>query len=354
MKVLIAAGGTGGHLYPAIALGRELKKINCEFLFAATANPAASKALEKEKFSVVQVRSAPFPSLFANLQGVFQSLDMLKDFQPGCIIGFGAYASVPVVLAGAIKRIPIVIHEQNVVPGRANSLCALFARKVAVSFPQALNLFSGKAVLTGNPVREDLFRLDQKTSLRALALHEGRKTILVFGGSAGAKSVNRALLEAIGKLTGMREKIQFAHLTGHASETEILKAKYSEAGFSAYVADYAEHMNHCYGAADLVISRAGAGTVAELVATKSPAILIPYPFASRDHQTANAEVLKSFGSAEIVRESESLSSDISEWIRRLIESPEKLKNMKDGYHRFPISLEDAPKRLANLVLSQCV
>ncbi len=359
MKVLIASGGTGGHLYPAAALARELEKRNCEVLLALKANAAASNAIFAKDLKTVQLSSAPFhrrnwyknfSSLGLNLKGVLEAFKIIKTFRPDRTVGFGGYACVPVVLASYCKGIPVVLHEQNVLPGLANRLAAPFARKVAVSFPEAEGSFPGKSVLTGNPVREEFFHLNRGDSLRQLNLEDHRKTILVFGGSAGAKGINQALFEGLPGMADLKDKTQIIHLTGQPGETEKLKERYKSLGFRALVSDYSQTMNLCYGAADLVIARAGASTVSELIAARKPSILIPYPYATGDHQRINAQVLGRLGCAFILDEGPDLPVQLARSIRDMTNSPEKLEAMKMKFDSFPVQLHGAAKKLADLVL----
>jgi UDP-N-acetylglucosamine--N-acetylmuramyl-(pentapeptide) pyrophosphoryl-undecaprenol N-acetylglucosamine transferase len=359
VKILVATGGTGGHVYPAIALAKELRKRNCEVLFAVRSDGLAARVLDRENFQFAGVLSAPMAvssprrileGAISNLRGLFQSMKIVKKFSPDRAVGFGAYASVPPVVAAFLLRVPIILHEQNISPGRANRFCSIFARNVAVSFPETEKFFPAKSIVVGNPVRDDLFGLHPGQSRKALGLEEDRLTILVFGGSAGAKSINLWISRSLGDLADLNDKIQFVHLTGHADETEKLKASYSRHGFGAAVMDYSHRMNDCYASASLAVCRSGASTVAELIATRTPAILVPYPHAAGGHQMKNALFLESLGSALTLTESENLEIRLAQKIREIALSNDLSAKMRENYGRYPVSIRESAKNLADAVI----
>lgn len=359
MKVIIAAGGTGGHLYPGISLARELQKRNDEILFIVRKNDPTIKILEREKLSFKEIPCAPFfgqsivsipKGIIRNISGIFASLRFFKEFRPDAVAGFGAYVSVPVILAAFFKRIPITLHEQNAVPGWATRFCAYFARKVAISFPESEKYLGEKSFLTGNLVRREFFGLDRTQAKKILGLKENRITVLVFGGSGGAKSINQVMWQTLDKLSDLRDKVQFIHLTGHRDDTEKLTEKYQRSGIHAIVSDYSHQMSLCYAASDFAVCRSGASTLFELVATRTPAIFIPYPFAIGDHQKSNAEILVKLGAAMMILKSEGIdrvTDFVTKNIRDLILSMEKLKQMREALDRFPIQLEKSAVILAD-------
>jgi UDP-N-acetylglucosamine--N-acetylmuramyl-(pentapeptide) pyrophosphoryl-undecaprenol N-acetylglucosamine transferase len=359
-NIVIAAGGTGGHFYPAIALARELES-RCNILFAVKSNDSTANRLQTEKFGYIQVPAGPFfgqsplrilRGMALNAAGVFQSLRFLGRFGADAVIGFGAYVSVPVVLAARLRGIPVFLHEQNVVPGWANRFNALFATRVAVSFAETEKFFPGKSLLTGNPVRSEIRPGDRSAARRSLGLREDRMTIFVFGGSGGARSVNAAVLASLEGLKDLSGRIQFLHLTGSSSESEIVSRGYREKGFSAQVLDYSDKMADCYSSADFAVCRSGATTVFELAATRTPAVLIPYPYATNDHQAKNARVLESLGAARVLLESPDLKEKLPEALRSLASDPAFLGTMRGAYARFPEELSEAPRKLAEMVLGE--
>lgn len=358
-KILIAAGGTGGHLYPGIVLAKELCKKECDVLFVLRAKDTGFKSLEIEGFQFVEISCAPvlnqsflsiLKGLWLNFYGIFEGLRIVGKFSPDCVIGFGAYVSVPVVIAAFLKRIPILLHEQNLLPGWSNRCCSIFAKKVAISFKETEKYFSGRSIFIGNLIREELFKLDRNKALKFLGLNGERLTIFIFGGSGGAKSVNEAVSQSLEKFSSLKDKIQFLHLTGSREQTEKLIKKYHDCQLNSIVLDYSHQMADCYAVADLIVSRAGASTISELIATKVPAILVPYPYAASDHQSRNADILQSIGSAIVLHESENFSIRLVDAILQIVQSKEKLTNMRDSYKKFPVALEQASSKLANIVI----
>ncbi|OGR86191.1 MAG: undecaprenyldiphospho-muramoylpentapeptide beta-N-acetylglucosaminyltransferase [Elusimicrobia bacterium RIFCSPLOWO2_01_FULL_60_11] len=360
MRILIASGGTGGHLYPALVLARKLKGRGCEVLLALRANETAPRGILPEDIPKAVLegaplyRSAPLKNVagaFSNLKGFMKGFGVVRRFRPDAAVGFGGYASVPILLACALQGVPVLVHEQNAVAGLANRICSVFARRVAVSFDETLRDFPEKGVWVGNLVREEFFREDRPSALKALGLTEGKLTVLIFGGSAGARGINRAAWECAGSLKGLSGRLQFIHQTGNADDTLSLKQRYLDMGFAAAVREYFHEMAPCYSAADIVVSRAGAGTVSELMATQRPALLIPYPSAAGDHQARNAETLSKLGAARILTESQDLGKRMEAALREFVSSPEILKKMKEGYRQISRSLRESPGKMADLAVS---
>jgi len=358
-RILIAAGGTGGHFYPAMVLAKELAGRNVKVLFAVKINDSTRARLKTDNFEFREIPCAPFFGqspvkiifgLAANFRGVCRAMSVLRDFKPGCVASFGAYVSVPVVLAAFLMRIPVVLHEQNIVPGWANRFSAFFAKKVAVSFLGSEKYFHGKAYIAGNLVRSEIFSADRQKALMTLGLRGDRKTVLVFGGSAGAKSINSCMGNALGGLSSLRDSVQFIHITGSAAESEMLRPQYVESGFHAVVLDYCNEMENCYACSDLAVCRSGATTVSELIVTKTPAILIPFPYAINDHQKKNADILENMGSAVTILESK-MAAELVLRLKEIVSSDEMLAGMRRSYDKFPVSLKDAPAKLADTVLS---
>lgn len=357
-RVLIAAGGTGGHFYPAIALAKKLRERNVDVLFVIKENALTVESLKKENLRYRSISVAPWlgqslfklPFLLLSTLGAARECSrILRDFRPQRTVGFGAYISFPAVLASYFAGIPVLIHEQNPAPGWANRASGFLAKKVAVSFEETLRHFGDKAVLTGNLVREELFRGDRAAALAKFGLKPDRKTLFVFGGSAGAKSINRAVTAALPKLEALRNRIQFLHLTGSSEETKAVTEKYRELNFHAAVRDYSHEMDSGYACADLVVSRAGATTLTELAALRIPAIVVPYPFAGA-HQEKNARVLTEVGAAILVRESENFEAELAARLQEILNAPEKLARMASAYQKFSIDLRRSTDAMADLVL----
>lgn len=302
MRVIFAGGGTGGHLFPGLAVAREFERRDerTEILFVGTERGIEYRVVPKEGFrletlSVKGIKGRGLRGVAEALYGVpasfLRSLAIIRRFQPDCIIGLGGYASGPLLLAGRITGARCAIMEQNLRPGFTNKILARMVQRVFTSYPQSAAFFPGARVLeTGNPVR---WRKLPEVEKR------GKFSLLVFGGSAGARRINIAVLDALKELTDLRETLFVTHQTGQ-SDYAAVKAAYGGLPFEAEITPFIERMDEAYAVADLVLCRAGATTVAELTAFGKAAILVPYPFAIYDHQRENAEALAARGAAEMI------------------------------------------------------
>lgn len=302
MRVIFAGGGTGGHLFPGLAVAREFERRDerTEILFVGTERGIEYRVVPKEGFrletlSVKGIKGRGLRGVAEALYGVpasfLRSLAIIRRFQPDCIIGLGGYASGPLLLAGRITGARCAIMEQNLRPGFTNKILARMVQRVFTSYPQSAAFFPGARLLeTGNPVR---WRKLPEVEKR------GKFSLLVFGGSAGARRINIAVLDALKELTDLRETLFVTHQTGQ-SDYAAVKAAYGGLPFEAEITPFIERMDEAYAVADLVLCRAGATTVAELTAFGKAAILVPYPFAIYDHQRENAEALAARGAAEMI------------------------------------------------------
>jgi UDP-N-acetylglucosamine--N-acetylmuramyl-(pentapeptide) pyrophosphoryl-undecaprenol N-acetylglucosamine transferase len=327
MKLLIAGGGTGGHLYPGIAVARETMATGAEVLFVGTARGLEARVLPREGLPLRTIRveglvGKGVPALLRGLlrlpRAYCEARRILREFRPDVVLGVGGYASGPTVLAAALRGIPTVIQEQNLVPGVTNKILGRFVRVVAVASPEAAARFpAGKALVTGNPIRKEIAAGDRHEALRRFRLDPGVTTILVFGGSAGAHRLNRGMMEALPLLDKARDRVQILHQTGEA-DLQAMRDAYAREGFRATVEAYLHEMALAYAAADLVLCRAGAGTVAELAACGKAAILVPYPYAAHGHQEANARALERAGAARVVPDREVTGGRLAAEIRDLL------------------------------------
>lgn len=258
-------------------------------------------------------------------------ITMVGKVDPDVVVGFGGYGSFPSVVGGALRGRPVFIHEQNSVAGQANRMLSRFARKVFISDEQTAREFGTKAVYTGNPSRFDgIKRIDKKEAREKLGLDQERTTIFVFGGSQGAQSINKAAYDFAG-INSSRNKIQLLHIVGE-NNYEAAKKNYEEIvtngnTLKVDVRDYLHEMFEAYCAADLVVCRAGATTIAEITSIGAPAILVPYPYATADHQLHNARSLEKQGAASVIVDSELNGETLNKKIFELLDSPEKLDNM---------------------------
>ncbi len=352
-NILIASGGTGGHLYPALVLAQSLKSLDCDITLTLGINPNRRTPLvlplELKDVSYTLLPASPLRnirSLVHNFFALIKAFSILNTFKPNCVVGFGSYASFPIILAAYIKRIPIVLHEQNLIPGWANKVASVLAKKVAISFPESSSYFPNKSILTGNLVRQEMFN-------STIPKKDGF-TLLVFGGSSGAKRLNQIILNVAPKLVPFKDKLNLIHVTGSQEDSRAVSSLLINLGIKNRVLDYAQEISQLYHEADLVLSRAGASTISELIATQTPAILIPYPHAVSNHQLKNGMLLSQMGSAIILPEdTENLEDRFLYLLLDFLENPHQLKKMKESYRSFPISLKEAPKKLAEVVISQC-
>lgn len=297
---MIAGGGTGGHLFPGIAIAQELlNRNNVEILFVCTRKPMTINALKRYNLPVRTIEAAGIKGagLFGTLRAlsllpaaVYQSLCILRGFRPQLIVGVGGYVSGPVIVAARLLGLKTAIQEQNSVPGLTNRLLGRLVDKIFIAYPESKDFFPGeKTLLSGNPIREEL--------LRSTGKEEERFTILILGGSQGAHRLNELMTSALNHLSEWRDKLSFIHQTGE-KDAPWVQAAYEREGFEARVSSFIDDMSRAYQQADLVFCRAGAGTLAELTALGKPALLVPYPFAANNHQEGNARSLEKSGAAK--------------------------------------------------------
>jgi len=340
MKLIIAGGGTGGHLFPGIAIAEEFKgrdTIN-EVLFVGTEKGIEARVLPKLGWSLrfISAEGIKGKGGFARIRavlklvpGFFESIKIIKAFKPEVVIGVGGYASAPLLLAARFSGIRTAVHEQNALPGLTNRMLGKFVDRVFVTFPDSASFFpEGKVVVSGNPLRKEIVE-GLQGSVVSGQWSEGKKpTILIFGGSAGAHRINMAVLEMIGQINDP-DRWKIIHQTGEKDYKEI-KEGYIEADWQADVRPFIYDMASVYSDADLIICRAGATTVAELAAAGKPAILIPYPFAADDHQRVNAESLVKAGGAMMLLEKELTGERLATEVERLMGDSEMLEKMGDS------------------------
>jgi UDP-N-acetylglucosamine--N-acetylmuramyl-(pentapeptide) pyrophosphoryl-undecaprenol N-acetylglucosamine transferase len=321
--VVIAGGGTGGHLYPGLALAEVLAARGVAVTFVGTAGGIEARVVPDAGYPLRLVPARQLRGggigraaggLFATGRAVVTAWRLLGELRPGLVVGVGGYASVAAVVAAWLRRIPTVLLEQNVIPGAANRVLARFARRVCVGFAETVPLVpGGRAVHTGNPIRAELLGAPA-------ARRPDRVGLLLVGGSAGARRLNQVMLEAARSLGPMAARLAITHQTGSA-DLATIRAGYADLGLVARVEPFFPDMGAAYAAADLVVARAGAMTCAEVTAVGLPAILVPYPHAADDHQRRNAEVLERAGAARMILESELSGERLAAVLREFIEDP---------------------------------
>ncbi|TNF54754.1 undecaprenyldiphospho-muramoylpentapeptide beta-N-acetylglucosaminyltransferase [bacterium] len=359
MKIAIAGGGTGGHIFPGIAVARELQKEigDVSVLFIGTSEGIEATVIPREGFEIKFIRSEGLVgrSVYESTRSVVKlplsvndSWRILKQFNPDVVLGVGGYCSGPVLFSAFLMKKPTIIHEQNTVPGLTNKMLGKLVNLVAVTYYESLHFFpKNKTFLTGNPVREEILEGDRKRGYRIFGLDEGLFTIFVFGGSSGAHKINKALSESLVYLKDFRDHVQFLHQTGE-KDFDFVREFYHAQGFRGTVIPFTHDMGDAYAVADLVISRAGATTLAELTACGKPAILIPYPFAAGDHQRANAEKLWDLGAAQMILDHELNGMSLSQMIKQIFEHPDIMAEMEKVSKT--IGKSDAGKRIVELIM----
>lgn len=331
MRLLLAGGGTGGHLFPAVALAEQLlaEESEAEVLFVGTKRGIEARILPELglPLATVDIKGFSGKGLMAKLEVIFMlaksvknGISILKSFTPDVVIGVGGYASAPMVIAAKLRGVPVVLHEQNAIPGLTNRLLARWAARICVSFAETVDAFPhSKTELTGNPLRGSLENCPESESDQPM--------LLVFGGSRGARAINAAMVEALASLTEWNNRLEIVHQTGE-EDVEMVRQKYTDAGWSKVtVTPFINDMAEVYRRAHLVVCRAGATTVAELTACGRPALLIPYPHAAADHQSANARALASKGAALMLDQKEVTGTRLAAIISGLLQEPEELASM---------------------------
>lgn len=363
MRVLISGGGTAGHVFPALALARRLTEGHgAEVRFVGTTTGQEAHLVPAAGFAFAAIEARPFVRKIslrglaapaATLRSVGRCRPFVEDAD--VVVGMGGYVSVPVAIAAARARRPLVLHEQNAVPGLANRTLARVAKTVALSFPEAARLLPrGVAwVVTGNPVRPEILGVQAnrealaKEALDEMDLEARRTTVVVFGGSQGALHVNRAAVDALRRLRG-RGDLQVVLLTGPAHVEEMRGANDSQGDLLVRTLPFLDRMELAYAVADLVVARAGATSIAEVGVCGLPSLLVPYPYATGRHQEANARALQRAGAATVVMDDALTGELLASRIAGLVDDPERLRAM--GERASAWARRDAAGALANVVM----
>jgi UDP-N-acetylglucosamine--N-acetylmuramyl-(pentapeptide) pyrophosphoryl-undecaprenol N-acetylglucosamine transferase len=348
MTVVIAAGGTGGHLYPAVALAREFlrRDPSTKILFVGTARGIESKVLPHEGFELVLITAKPVmgkgvlemaQGLLSLPVGLWQSLRILRARRADLVIGVGGYTSPALLAAAALKGIPRVILEPNAYPGMANKAVGPFAQRIFLAFESATASFDHRKVrVVGTPIRQEFLSQNGGEAGRA-PTPVGRR-LLIFGGSQGAQAINSAVLDGLAALVSRLPNVKITHQTGETDYQRVSEA-YRRAGVEAEVVPFLYDMPRALRAADLVVARAGAMTIAELTACGKPAILIPLPTAIYDHQMKNARAMETAGGAIVLPQAELTGARLNEAITAILENPERMRAM--GEHSRAMRRTDA-------------
>ena len=356
--MVIAGGGTGGHLYPGIALAREVKRRdrNASIVFVGTATGVEARVVPREGFPLELIRVAGLKgkSRIERVRGLallpLAALDawrVISRHRPQVIVGVGGFASGPVLLIAAMRGYPTMLLEQNALPGLTNRLLARVVRAAAVTFDDALRFFPDTGFVTGNPVRPEFFHTTKEADDRADSPHAAAR-VLIFGGSQGAHAINVAMVEATTRLAASGVDLAITHQTGER-DVELVRQAYGKSGLEARVEAFVYDMDREMKAADLVICRAGATTLSELAAAGRPAILVPLPTATDDHQRKNAEVVARVGGAEVVDERALTGEELAN--RILVLARDRTRRLRMGDAIRTLARPDAAARIADRVWS---
>ncbi|MDI7246887.1 MAG: undecaprenyldiphospho-muramoylpentapeptide beta-N-acetylglucosaminyltransferase [Bacillota bacterium] len=345
MKVVIAGGGTGGHVYPGVTLARTLLERDraTKVLFVGTHKGLEADVVPREGFDLATIEVAGFRrrlsmdtllTAFRACRGFIQSVSVLRREKPDVVVGTGGYVSGPVVLAAWVLGIPTLIHEQNALPGITTRVLSRIATAVAVTYGESGRYLARRSqvVVTGNPVRRSILTATRHDGARAMGLDEGRPTLLVFGGSQGARAINEAMVAALPGLLTRRRDLQVIHQTGRRDHAWVV-AELEARGVSRktlprlVVEPYLYQMDMAMACADLVVSRAGAISIAEITARGLPAVLVPLPGAAEGHQERNARALEAAGAAVVILQKDLQGEVLREVVETLLQDKPRLERM---------------------------
>lgn len=344
MKVILSGGGTGGHIYPALTIADHIKKVcpQADICFVGTKQGLEKDIVPRYGYNLKFIEVAGFKrslsfdtlrSIGKLFSGMLDAYRIIKTEKPDLVIGTGGYVCGPIVFMAALHNIPCCIQEQNAMPGVTNKILSRYVRKVFLGYKEAEKYFCKKAELiyTGNPIRSEILEHKKQNAIISLGLDPNKKTILVSGGSRGALSINQAMLDVEITLSG-RHDVQVLHATGDANYEKYMKEITKRGGVAEniIIRPYLHDMPLALAAADLAVFRAGAIGLAELSAKGVPAILIPYPYATANHQEFNARAVKAAGAAEVVLDKELNSEVILELIEHLLLHGNELQKMQSA------------------------
>lgn len=367
MRIIFSGGGTGGHIYPAITILQEVCRRfpTAKILYVGTKEGLEADIIPKEilpngeKIDFATVKIAGFERkltpknlvrLFEAGVGVCQAWKIVKNFQPDVCVGTGGYVSGPVLLAASLQNIPAIVQEQNVLAGITNKILGKFVSKLALGYADAKKYFDEKkCVVTGNPIRQEILLAKREDGIREFHLDENKKTILISGGSRGARSLNRAMIGVLKKYAN-DERVQFIHVTGKVGYDEV-KRNLQEIFpcKNVFVFPYVYKMPKALACADLAIFRAGAIGIAELLARHIPSLLVPYPFASENHQEMNARMIEKAGAARVILDKDLTAEILIKHIEEFLHDETILKNMSDACEK--IAKPNATRDIVDLIFA---
>lgn len=362
MNVIFSCGGTGGHIFPALAIAEELMvREKVKILFVGSKDGMEKNIITKLKFNFVSISAKPLIrkitiknllNCFYNIKAILEAMKIINYFNPNIVIGTGGFVSFPMLFAAILKKKTTLIHEPNVYPGIANKLLGLFVSKITVGFEETKKYFPfHKTKVTGNPVRNSIFKKDKSKGIKYFKLDKGKKTILIMPGSRAAKKINDVVLSSIKTIEKEIKNIQIIWMTGK-SEYKKIKELIKKSKIKIRVFDFIYDSGLAYAVSDAAVLRAGASTVSEIVLTKTPAILVPYPHATDNHQEKNAVLFERKKAAIVIRDNEFNQQKLIDGLKFLLDKKNQIeikKNLKK------IFTTDGSKNIVDLILgdSKC-
>ena len=348
---MIAAGGTGGHIYPGIAVANEIMRrdASSEVLFVGTSRGLETRIVPENGFQLALIHSVGLKSvgIKGTIKGVatlprsfVEARRLLRDFRPSVVVGAGGYVSGPVLMMAVVMGIPTLVMDSNALPGFTNRRLAKFVDRAALTFNEALPFFGKKGTVTGNPVRKEFFGVPPRKRI-------GSTSVLIFGGSQGARAINNAMTGALDHLNGTRESMHVVHQTGEA-DFETVRNAYQERGWeTADVRPYISDIVTEFAKADILVCRAGATTCAEIAAAGKAAIMIPLPTAADDHQRKNAEAMQNAGAVRMLVQDQLSPESLASALNELAKSPETIASMEKAARQ--LAREDAAEATVNII-----
>ncbi|WP_062048556.1 undecaprenyldiphospho-muramoylpentapeptide beta-N-acetylglucosaminyltransferase [Bacillus sp. JCM 19034] len=358
MRIVVSGGGTGGHIYPALALIKEIMQVDqqADILYVGTEKGLESDIVRREEIPFISISITGFKRSisFENIKTVYRFLagtkkmkSILKEFKPDVVIGTGGYVCGPVVYAAAKLKIPTVVHEQNSIPGLTNKFLSKYVTKIAVCFEEAKQFFpQEKVVLTGNPRASEVMNVNAEAGRTSLGLRADRKTVLIVGGSRGARPINEAFLTIMGKLK--RKSYQIVYVTGAIHYDHVIEQmKKHDHPDNVIIKPFIHNMPDVLGAVDLIVGRAGATTLAEITVLGLPSILIPSPYVTNNHQEKNAQSLAENGAAVLLKESEMSGEKLLSVMDDILTNEEKWAKMHQASKQ--LGLPEAAKDLHHVL-----
>ena len=365
MRIIVSGGGTGGHIYPAVTIANQIKEKqpDAEIIFVGTREGLECEIVPRYGYPIEFIEVAGFQrklsldtikSAFKLLAGLIDALKLIRKIKPDLVVGTGGYVCGPILFLAALQGIPTCIQEQNAMPGVTNKILAHFVKKVFLGYQEAGKYFGGNSekIFTGNPIRKEILEVSRATAIEKFKLDPAKKTILVSGGSRGARSINDAMALVETSLAG-RSDVQVIHITGETGYEKFIGQVEKKVLMSdnIKVFRYMHDMPMALAAADLAIFRSGAIGLAELMARGIPSILVPYPYATANHQEHNARAVEGAGGAVVILDKELTGEILLKQIESLLADESKLQKMKDAAKALgrPEAAEDIARKVLALL-----